>query len=162
MEGYLRRPEATSATIDGDGWLHTGDLGSLDAEGLLRFHGRLRDMIVRGGENVYAKEVEDAIESHPGVAQAAVVGLPDDHWGEIVAAAVVRSADAHLVPDDLNAWVTQRLASFKRPGVWHIVDELPVTASGKPQKFKIVAALNEARDGRSRSACAQPHESGGN
>jgi fatty-acyl-CoA synthase len=154
MDGYLHRLDATSDVIDGDGWLHTGDLGSLDADGLLRFHGRLRDMIIRGGENVYAKEIEDAIESHPGVAQAAVVGLPDDHWGEIVAATVVKRAGVRLGPDDLSAWVSHRLAPFKRPEVWHITEELPVTASGKIQKFKIVAALNEIRDGPSPSVCA--------
>src|SRR5206468_3683513 len=89
MERYLNRPDETSATIDEDGWLHTGDLGSLDADGLLSFRGRLRDMIVRGGENVYALEVENAIEAHPDVVQAVVVGVPDGRWGETVAAAVV-------------------------------------------------------------------------
>lgn len=145
MDGYLHRPDATSATIDGDGWLHTGDLGSLDDDGLLRFHGRLRDMIVRGGENIYAKEVEDAIESHPGVARVAVVGLPDAGWGEIVAAAVVPHASACVTLDELNTWVSRHLAGFKRPKVWHVVDELPTTASGKPQKFKIIEALNAIR-----------------
>lgn len=145
MDGYLHRPDATSTTIDGDGWLHTGDLGSLDDDGLLRFHGRLRDMIIRGGENVYAKEVEDAIESHPDVARVAVVGLPDGGWGEIVAAAVVPRASACLALDELNTWVSQHLAAFKRPKVWHIVAELPTTASGKPQKFKIVEALEAIR-----------------
>lgn len=145
MDGYLHRPDATAATISGDGWLHTGDLGSLDAAGLLRFHGRLRDMIVRGGENIYAKEVEDAIESHPDVAQAAVVGLADEQWGEIVAAAVLPRGGVSLGSEELNTWVAQRLARFKRPAVWGIVDGLPTTASGKPQKFKIVETLNAVR-----------------
>jgi fatty-acyl-CoA synthase len=141
MERYLNRPDATTATIDEDGWLHTGDLGSLDDDGLLSFHGRLRDMIVRGGENVYALEVENAIESHPDVAQAVVVGLPDARWGETVAAAVVPRAGAELSEGDLTAVVAQRLAHYKRPTRWTIVEDLPMTASGKPQKFKIVETL---------------------
>ena len=146
MDRYLNRPEATSAAIDKDGWLHTGDLGSLDCEGLLRFHGRLRDMIVRGGENIYAREVENAIEAHPDVAQAVVVGLPDARWGESVAAAVVPRAGADLREEDLTAVVAQRLAHYKRPTRWHIVDDLPMTSSGKPQKFKIIEALMAAND----------------
>jgi fatty-acyl-CoA synthase len=142
MERYHHRPDATSATIDVEGWLHTGDLGSLDADGLLRFHGRLRDMIVRGGENIYAREVETAIESHPDVGQAAVVGLPDPKWGEIVAAAVVARAGAAVSEDGLRDWVASRLASYKRPARWHITDDLPSTASGKPQKFRIVEMLD--------------------
>lgn len=141
MDRYLNRPEATSATIDGEGWLHTGDLGSLDADGRLSFRGRLREMIVRGGENIYPREVEAVIETHPDVAQAAVVGLPDPGWGEIVAAAVVPRAGTTLAVEDMSAWVTQRLAQYKRPARWHFVDELPTTVSGKTQKFKIVNTL---------------------
>ncbi len=141
MDGYLNRPDDTRATIDEDGWLHTGDLGSLDPNGRLVFQGRLRDLIVRGGENIYAREVENAIESHPDVVEAAVVGLPDDRWGEIVAAAVVPRSGARLRKEDLNAWVAQRLAHFKRPKVWRVVTELPTTASGKPQKYKIIQSL---------------------
>ena len=146
MERYLHRPEATSAAIDEGGWLHTGDLGSLDGEGLLRFHGRLRDMIVRGGENIYARVVENAIEAHPDVAHAVVVGLPDVRWGESVAAAVVPRAGADLREEDLAAVVAQRLAHYKRPTRWHFVDDLPMTASGKPQKHKIIEVLMAADD----------------
>lgn len=141
MDRYHNRPEATSATIDSDGWLHTGDLGSLDAEDRLRIHGRIRDMVVRGGENIYSREVEDAIESHPDVAQAVVMGLPDSHWGEIVAAAVVPCAGATLNEEVLSDWVSQRLAAYKRPSRWRFVNEVPMTESGKPQKFKIVEAM---------------------
>ena len=146
MDQYLHRPEATVQTIDEDGWLHTGDLGAIDADGLLYFHGRLREIIVRGGENVYPREVEAAIESHPGVSQVAVVGLPDTEWGEIVAAAIVPQPGARLEPEELSAWVTARLARFKQPSRWHFIDEFPMTASGKPQKFKIVEMLTG--DGR--------------
>jgi fatty-acyl-CoA synthase len=94
MDGYLNRPEETSATLDPQGWVHTGDLGSLDVDGRLHFCGRLKEMIVRGGENIYAREVEIAIESDADVSQVAVIGLPDERWGEIVAAAVVVRPDA--------------------------------------------------------------------
>jgi fatty-acyl-CoA synthase len=141
MDRYHNMPEATLATIDRDGWLYTGDLGALDEQGRLRFHGRLRDMIVRGGENIYAREVEAAIESHPDVAQAAVVGLPDDEWGEIVAAVVVPCGDRSLDGTRLAAWVGPRLASYKRPVRWHVTDQLPTNAAGKPQKFKLIETL---------------------
>lgn len=141
MDRYLNRPEDTSATLDAQGWLHTGDLGSLDDEGLLHFHGRLKEMIVRGGENIYVREVEIAIESHPDVSQVAVVGLPDERWGEIVAAVVIVRADTAVDAKDLQSHIAERLAPFKRPTRWHFVDSLPMTASGKPQKFKIVESL---------------------
>ncbi|MCV7393787.1 MULTISPECIES: class I adenylate-forming enzyme family protein [Mycobacterium] len=141
MDRYHNRPEATAATIDPDGWLRTGDLGSLGADGLLRIRGRIRDIVVRGGENIYAREVEDAIESHPDVAQAAVVGLADPDWGEIVAAAVVPRVGARPSVSELSQWVAQRLAAYKRPTHWRLVDQLPMTATGKPQKFKIVEAM---------------------
>lgn len=144
MERYLNLPDATAAAIDDDGWLHTGDLGALDADGMLYFHGRLREMIVRGGENIYAREIEQAIESHPGVAQVAVVGLPDPEWGETVAAAVVARANETVTADDLSAWVASRLARYKWPTRWHFADEFPLTASGKPQKFRIVEWLQES------------------
>lgn len=142
MDGYLDDPAATSATIDSDGWLHTGDLGRLEEQGRLTFCGRLKEMIVRGGENIYAREVENVIESHPDVSHAAVVGLPDETWGEIVAAAVVPRPDTQLGSDELKAHVARHLAPFKRPVIWHITDQLPMTPSGKPQKFKIVETLS--------------------
>jgi fatty-acyl-CoA synthase len=141
MDGYLNRPEETSATLDARGWLHTGDLGSLDVDGLLHFRGRLTEMVVRGGENIYEREVEIAIESHPGVSQVAVVGLPDERWGEIVAAAVVVRPDAAVDVAGLESHIAERLALFKWPTRWDFMDALPMTASGKPQKFKIVESL---------------------
>jgi fatty-acyl-CoA synthase len=142
MAEYLNRPEQTAQAIDEAGWLHTGDLGSLDTAGRLRFRGRLEEMIVRGGENIYADEVENAISSHPDVGLAAVVGLPDARWGDIVAAAVVPVPGAVLSADQLAAHVKAELAPFKRPVRWHITDQLPMTASGKVQKFRIVEDLS--------------------
>jgi fatty-acyl-CoA synthase len=88
MEGYFDQPEATAAVIDDEGWYHTGDLASMDAEGYVRVEGRLKDMIIRGGENIYPREVEELLQAHPGVAEVAVVGKPDPQWGETVAAFV--------------------------------------------------------------------------
>jgi len=141
MQGYLDDPAATAEVLDADGWLHTGDLGALDAAGLLRFHGRLREMIVCGGENIYPREIETVLEQHPAVAQAAVVGVPDARWGEIVGAAVVLRTGTPVSKTELADWAAARLARFKRPQLWQVADELPMTASGKPQKFKIAAAL---------------------
>lgn len=141
MTEYLNRPEQTAQTVDSNGWLHTGDLGSLDDQGRLHFHGRLKDMIVRGGENIYAFEVENAITAHPAVQQCAVVGIPDEHWGETVAAMVIPVAGATLTVRDLDDHVAGMLARFKRPVRWLIGDTLPMTASGKPQKFRIVEQL---------------------
>jgi fatty-acyl-CoA synthase len=146
MDGYLHRPEATAATIDDQDWLHTGDLGSMGDDGLLFFHGRIREVILRGGENVYAREVENVIGAHPDVSQVAVVGMPDPRWGEIVVAVVVPRPLACLSEADLEGTVSTELAYFKRPAQWHIIDTMPMTASGKPQKFKIVDMLT-AGDG---------------
>jgi fatty-acyl-CoA synthase len=144
MSGYLGLPAASAEVIDPDGWLHTGDLCSLDAEGLVRFHGRLRDVILRGGENVYARQVEDAIAALPGVGQVAVLGVPDAKWGEAVAAVVQPVPGATLDLDELRDSVAASLAPFKVPTEWRIMDELPLTASGKIQKFR----LREMVEGR--------------
>ena len=88
MRGYLNAPEATAAAIDADGWLHTGDLGSMDERGYLRIAGRIKDMIIRGGENIYPREIEEVLIGHPAVADASVLGFPDEHYGETVAAAI--------------------------------------------------------------------------
>lgn len=144
MSGYLGLPEATKDVLDQDGWLHTGDLCSQDAAGLVRFHGRLRDVILRGGENVYARQVEDAIAAHVAVGQVAVLGVPDARWGETVAAVVQPVSGATLDLEELRTSVASSLAPFKVPTEWRIVDDMPVTASGKIQKFK----LREMMEGR--------------
>ena len=138
MDGYLGRPDATAEVLSADGWLRTGDLCSIDALGLIRFHGRLRDVILRGGENVYAREVEDAINALPGVSQVAVVGVPDDRWGEVVGAVVEPQPGVALDVDDLAAGLEASLARFKRPARWAVVETMPMTASGKIQKFRLV------------------------
>ncbi|MBW0089182.1 AMP-binding protein [Pseudonocardia sp. KRD-184] len=136
MAGYFDAPEATRAALE-DGWLRTGDLGSLDADGYLRIQGRLKDMIIRGGENVYPREVEDVLHSHPAVAGAAVLGTPDPEWGETVAAVVQLREGASVDGAELERFCRQHLASFKTPRTWRFVDGFPQTASGKIQKFAL-------------------------
>jgi len=138
MVGYWDMPDATAATIDGQGWLHTGDAGTMDGRGYLRIAGRLKDIIIRGGENIHALEIELLLADHPGVAEVAVIGVPDPHWGEQVAA-VIRPArpDAPPDPDELAAFCREHLARFKTPRQWFFVDSFPMTPSGKIRKFEV-------------------------
>ena len=138
MLGYLDMPAETAQTIDADGRLHTGDLGTMDARGYVRVTGRLKDMIIRGGENIYPREIEEILAAHPAVADAIVLGLPDPEWGESVAA-VVRSAPAQPAPtpEELHHYLRERLAPHKTPKSWYIAENLPVTALGKLQKFRL-------------------------
>lgn len=129
--GYFRRPDATSAAIR-DGWLHTGDIGRLDADGFLYVIDRRDDLIVSAGENVYPAEVESALVAHPSVVAAAVVGIPDDRWGQVVGAALV--VEGTLDATELDAWLRGRLAGYKVPRRTMRVDELPLTANGKLQR----------------------------
>jgi len=138
MMGYFDMPEATAATIDQQGWLHTGDLCSMDARGFCRVTGRLKDMIIRGGENIYPREIEEVLYTHPAVAEVAVVGIPDDYWGEQVGAVVSFKADAQASGETLRDYVAARLARHKVPSQWFALPAIPATASGKLQKFKLV------------------------
>jgi carnitine-CoA ligase len=136
MKGYYKDPEATARTIR-DGWLHTGDLGRFDEHGYLYFAGRLKDMIKRAGENVAAAEVEGVLARHPGVLEAAVVGVPDDILGEAVLAYVIPTAGAQLTEDELAAHCGRHLARFKIPARFEFRDELPRTSIGKVAKAKL-------------------------
>jgi len=138
MLGYFDKPEETAATIDADGWVHTGDLGTMDDRGYLQVTGRLKDMIIRGGENIYPREIEDVLFDHPAIAEAAVFGVPDDRWGESVSVALRLSPGmAAPSPAELSAWAKQRLAPHKVPQSWYVVPALPLTGSGKVQKFML-------------------------
>ena len=137
MAGYHDAPDATAAAIDPEGWYHTGDLASMDERGYFRIEGRLKDMIIRGGENIYPREIEDVLFSHPAVAEVAVVGVPDDHWGEVVAAFVRPASGVSLTPEELLAHCREQLAPYKTPVRWRFVESFPLTASGKIQKFKL-------------------------
>jgi fatty-acyl-CoA synthase len=133
MRGYDGDAEATSKAIDPQGWLHSGDLGVMDEEGYLRITGRLRDMVIRGGENIYPAEIEAILLRHPEVLQVAVFGLPDEHWGETVAAFVRVRESA----DGLRDWAREHMAHFKVPEHVWVVDEFPMTVTGKVQKFRM-------------------------
>ena len=143
MKGYYNNPEATRAAIDDENWLHTGDEASMDADGYVRITGRIKDLIIRGGENIAPKEIEDRLREHPAVADAYVYAVPDSFFGEAVAAAVRLKADAagqkpdSAYGDELTAWCAAALAKFKVPKYVRFVNEFPMTASGKIQKFKL-------------------------
>jgi malonyl-CoA/methylmalonyl-CoA synthetase len=139
--GYWERPAANAEAFTADGWFRTGDIGELDADGYLRLVGRASDLIITGGYNVYPREVEDAVLAHPDVVDAAVVGIPDDTWGETVVAYVVLRADlaagradAEGIAAALTAHVASRLAAYKRPRSWTVVPELPRNAMGKVRR----------------------------
>jgi fatty-acyl-CoA synthase len=148
MQGYFENPAATAAAIDAEGWLHTGDLGSMDERGYCYIEGRLKDMIIRGGENIYPREVEQLLFSHPKVADVAMVGLPDPKWGEQVAAYVRPVAGQEPTADELFAFCRQHLSPHKTPRYWEFVERFPLTPSGKVQKFilrdRFVAAAGQA------------------
>src|SRR5262245_3636294 len=139
MEGYYNNPDATARAIDADGWLHSGDEASIDADGYVSITGRIKDLIIRGGENISPKEIEDCLREHPAVADAYVYGLPDDFFGEIVAAAVrLKSEEKSAgIEQQLILWCADRLARFKTPKYVRLVSEFPMTASGKIQKYKL-------------------------
>jgi fatty-acyl-CoA synthase len=145
MAGYFRMPERTAEVLPGDGFLRTGDLGSVDAGGYLTIHGRIREVIIRGGENIYPAEVEAALSEHPQVAGSAVVGITDPAWGEIVGASVVAGGDP-AKPAELEAFLAARIAPFKIPRVWRFVDEFPMTASGKIRRVVVKEEMNAERE----------------
>jgi fatty-acyl-CoA synthase len=137
MKEYFNMPDKTAETIDSDGWVHTGDLGKMRTDGYVQITGRLKDMIIRGGENIYPREIEDKLIEHPDVAEVAVFGVPDTKWGENVVAAVRLEAGAALRPEELMAFLEGRLARHKIPRQWQALEAMPVNASGKIMKFAL-------------------------
>jgi acyl-CoA synthetase (AMP-forming)/AMP-acid ligase II len=144
LDGYWRQPEATGDAIDDD-WFHTGDGGSMDAEGYLTISDRRKDVIISGGENITSIEVEDALCSHPDVAEAAVIGVPDDKWGETVKALIVLTTESRATERELIDHCRGRLAHYKCPTSVEFRTELARTATGKLQKFKLRAPYWEGR-----------------
>ncbi|WP_439102073.1 AMP-binding protein [Congregibacter sp.] len=137
MHEYFENPEATAKTIDADGWLHTGDLCSMDERGYCKIEGRLKDMIIRGGENIYPREIEELLFQHPTVGEVAVVGLPSKRLGEEVGVFLRPAPDASLSRDALFAYLREHLSPQKTPKYWYEVESYPMTGSGKIQKFEL-------------------------
>lgn len=137
MKGYYKNAEATSKAIDEDGWLHTGDLAVVDENGYYRITGRLKDMIIRGGENIYPREIEEFLYTHPKILDVQVVGVPDERYGEEVMA-FIRLRDGESISiEEIRSYCSERISRHKVPRYIHVVDSFPLTASGKIQKFKL-------------------------
>jgi fatty-acyl-CoA synthase len=142
MKGYWNRPEATREAIDAEGWFHTGDVGYFDSDGFLYLCDRVKDMVITGGENVYPAEVEGVLYEHPAIAEVAVIGLPDDKWGEAVTAVVRLVPGSELTLEELRAFAAQKLARYKLPLRLHFVDEMPRNPAGKVLKYRLREQLN--------------------
>jgi fatty-acyl-CoA synthase len=137
MKGYYKNEEATSSAIDSDGWLHTGDLAVMDENGYCRITGRLKDMIIRGGENIYPREIEEFLYTHSKVLDVQVVGIPDEVYGEEVMAWVILKEGVTATAEELREYCTGRISRHKVPRYIEFTDEYPMTASGKIQKFRL-------------------------
>jgi long-chain acyl-CoA synthetase len=137
MRGYFNRPADTAAVISPDGWFRTGDLGDTDTDGDLRIVDRIKDLIIRGGYNVYPSEVEEVLYEHPDIVEAAVIGVPDDHYGEEVAALVAARPGSELGAAEVSSWTRERLSAYKVPRIIRFVDALPKGPSGKILKRSI-------------------------
>ncbi len=138
MKGYYKMPEETKKAIDADGWLHTGDLGTVDEQGNFKITGRIKEMIIRGGENIYPREIEEFLHKHPKVRDVYVVGVPDKKYGEQLLAVIIPEPGEKVTGEELVEYCTNRIARHKIPKYWEFTDEVPMTASGKVQKYKIV------------------------
>jgi fatty-acyl-CoA synthase len=137
MLGYWDEPEKTAEAVDRAGWMHTGDLATMDDEGYLKIVGRSKDMIIRGGENVYPREIEEFLYGHEDIADVQVVGVPDERYGEEVAAFVIAREGASLDPEAVREFCRGRIAHYKVPRHVVVVDEFPMTVTGKIQKYKL-------------------------
>ncbi|MFZ2469343.1 MAG: fatty acid--CoA ligase, partial [Parvibaculum sedimenti] len=145
MKGYWNRPEATEEAVR-SGWFHSGDAGYFDTDGYLYIHDRVKDMIVSGGENVYPAEVENALFGHPAIADVAVIGVPDERWGEAVKACVVLKPGQNVEVADIIAFAKTRIAGFKVPKSIDIVQALPRNPSGKILRRELRAPYWEGRE----------------
>ena len=148
FKGYWGKPEETARTLDADRWLRTGDAGFLDEDGYLFLTDRVKDMIISGGENVYPAEVENALFDHPAIADVAIIGVPDDRWGETVKAIVVRKAGVDAQPRDIIAFARDRLAHYKCPTSVDFAESLPRNPSGKLLKRELRERYWKGRERR--------------
>jgi fatty-acyl-CoA synthase len=137
MKGYYNMPEATAQAIDKDGWLHTGDLATMDEHGYFKITGRIKDMVIRGGENIYPKEIEEFLYTQEGILDVQVAGIPDKQYGEEVGAFIILKEGVLMTEDDVRDKVRENMARHKVPRYVFFVDSFPMTASGKIQKYKL-------------------------
>ena len=137
MKGYFKMPEKTAETIDVDGWLHSGDIATMDAQGYVRITGRIKDMIIRGGENIYPREIEEFLLTHPQVLDAQVFGVADEKFGEAVCAWIIPRPGETLAADAVRQYCQGRIAHFKVPAHIRIVERFAMTVTGKAQKFEM-------------------------
>jgi fatty-acyl-CoA synthase len=137
MQGYWNDPERTADAIDAEGWMHSGDLAVMDSNGYVKIVGRLKDMIIRGGENVYPREIEEYLFTHPDVVDAQVVGVPDERFGEQIMAWVQKRDGSSLSEADVIAFCRGQIAHFKVPRYVRFTDEFPMTVTGKIQKYRL-------------------------
>jgi fatty-acyl-CoA synthase len=135
MLGYWNDPEQTRAAIDGDGWMHTGDLATMDEEGYARIVGRIKDMIIRGGENIYPREIEEFLYTHPAIKDVQVIGVPDPRFGEEVMAWIVLRDGALTTDEEIKAFCRDKIAHYNVPRYIRFVSDFPMTVTGKVQKF---------------------------
>jgi fatty-acyl-CoA synthase len=147
MKGYYNMPEATGEAIDSEDWLHSGDLATCDEEGYYRITGRIKDMIIRGGENIYPREIEEFLHTMQGVENVQVVGVPDEKYGEVVGAFVILERGANISEEEIQEFARSKIASYKVPKYVFIVSEYPMTASGKIQKYKLREMAKELVEG---------------
>jgi len=143
MRGYYKMPDATAEAIDAEGWLHTGDLATIDEEGYVKITGRLKDMIIRGGENVYPREIEECLYQHEAIIDVQVIGVPDEKYGEKVAACIKLKEGYKVTGEQLREFCQDKLSYYKIPEYYFFVDEYPMTASGKIQKYKLREQASE-------------------
>jgi fatty-acyl-CoA synthase len=138
MRGYWNNPDKTKEAIDSSGWMHTGDLASIDEDGYLQIVGRLKDVVIRGGENIYPREIEEFLYAHPDSADVQVIGVPDERYGEeLMAWIVLRPGARSLEHADLRAFCEGRLAGYKIPRYVHLVESFPMTVTGKVRKIEM-------------------------
>ncbi len=138
MKGYYKDPEATARTFTADGWMHTGDLGYMDADGFVFVTGRIKELIIKGGENIAPREIDEALLKHPAVLEAAAVGIPDAHYGQEIMACVVLKPDTACSTDELRAFAESELGRYKTPKVIRLIESLPKGPSGKVQRLKLL------------------------
>ena len=137
MKGYYKKPEATAEVIDSEGWLHSGDLGIKDSEGYFKVTGRIKDMIIRGGENIYPREIEEFLYEMEGIQDVQVAGIADEKYGEVAGAFVILKENSVITEEDITDFCRGKISRFKIPQYVFFVDSYPMTGSGKIQKYKL-------------------------